>query len=225
MDQPWIASCSTCRATARRADAGPHAPAARAWRSPSSSSRSWCCGSSRPRRTTPARCSPRPRSSPSSSASRRRARSRTSSPGIVLAFSQPIRLGDRVSDRRLRRRRRGDRALVLAAAQRRRDVDRVPERAAGAEGDREQHAARRRRGRARARRACAAGEWERAAAALRERAGEAGLREVDVIVSRRRPRRGHDRAARPLLLGRAGGPRRGASCAAAAAALTGAEHA
>ena len=143
--------------------------------------------------------------------------------GIVLAFSQPIRLGDRVtidgfdgvveeiglSYSRLRSEDGtsvefpnallAQKAIVNSTLRGGGEIVRV-------------------------RAAVPAGEWERAAAALRERAGEAGLREVDVIV--------RDIGADAVTIevrGRCSSgeqaSRAEAELRAAAAALTGAEHA
>jgi small-conductance mechanosensitive channel len=143
--------------------------------------------------------------------------------GIVLAFSQPIRLGDRVSIDGLEgvveelglsySRLRSDdgtsiefpnallaqKAIVSSTLRGGGEVVRV-------------------------RASIAAADWERAASALRERALEAGLREVDVVVSDVGPA-----AVAVEVRGRCASAAQAAvaerALRAAAAALTGVEHA
>jgi small-conductance mechanosensitive channel len=143
--------------------------------------------------------------------------------GIVLAFSQPIRLGDRVSIDGLEgvveelglsySRLRSDdgtsiefpnallaqKAIVSSTLRGGGEVVRV-------------------------RASVAVADWERAASALRERAGEAGLREVDVVVSDVGPT-----AVAVEVRGRCGSAAQAAAAErelrAAVAALTGVEHA
>jgi small-conductance mechanosensitive channel len=143
--------------------------------------------------------------------------------GIVLAFSQPIRLGDRVSIDGLEgvveelglsySRLRGDdgtsiefpnallaqKAIVSSTLRGGGEVVRV-------------------------RASVAVGDWERAASTLRERAAEAGLREVDVVVSDVGPA-----AVAVEVRGRCASAAQAAAAErelrAAAAALTGVEHA
>jgi small-conductance mechanosensitive channel len=143
--------------------------------------------------------------------------------GIVLAFSQPIRLGDRVSIDGLEgvveelglsySRLRSDdgtsiefpnallaqKAIVSSTLRGGGEVVRV-------------------------RAKVAAGEWERAAGVLRERAAESGLRDVDVVVSDVGPETvGIELRGRCSTAATAAGAER--ELRAAAAALTGVEHA
>jgi small-conductance mechanosensitive channel len=143
--------------------------------------------------------------------------------GIVLAFSQPIRLGDRVNIDGLE----GVVEELGLSYSRLRSEDGTSIEFPNALLAQKAIVSSTLRGGGevvRVRAAVPAGEWERASAALRERAGESGLREVDVIV--------RDITASGVTVevrGRCSSPAQAtqaeADLRAAAAALTGAEHA
>jgi small-conductance mechanosensitive channel len=143
--------------------------------------------------------------------------------GIVLAFSQPIRLGDRVSIDGLE----GVVEEIGLSYSRLRSEDGTSIEFPNALLAQKAIVSSTLRGGGevvRVRAIVAPGEWERASAALRERAAEAGLREVDVVV--------RDVAADAVTIeirGRctaaAQATRAEAELRAAAAALTGAAHA
>jgi small-conductance mechanosensitive channel len=143
--------------------------------------------------------------------------------GIVLAFSQPIRLGDRVSIDGLE----GVVEELGLSYSRLRSADGTSIEFPNALLAQKAIVSSTLRGGGevvRVRASVAAADWERAASALRERAAEAGLREVDVVVSDVGPA-----AVAVEVRGRCASAAQAAAAErelrAAAAALTGVEHA
>jgi small-conductance mechanosensitive channel len=143
--------------------------------------------------------------------------------GIVLAFSQPIRLGDRVSIDGLE----GVVEEIGLSYSRLRSEDGTSIEFPNALLAQKAIVSSTLRGGGevvRVRASVAPGEWERASAALSERAGEAGLRDVDVVV-----REVGANAVTLEVRGRcrstAEAARAEAALRAAAAALSGVEHA